>query len=208
MAQDRAQFDHLLGSVLAQLSFKLDSGQASILYKHYELLVQWNSRMNLTAIRDPEKVVFRHFGESLAVAKLIGPGVGPVVDIGSGAGFPGVPVAVCWPDREVTLVESTAKKAIFLKEIARQQANLRVFEGRFEEFQGNAEWVTMRGVASSGIEAQIGRVAHRVAWIVSAAKAVESADGLGVGEVVEHPVPWDRRTVILSGEIGTIPGST
>lgn len=203
MSQDRAQFDRFLASVLSQLAFKLDSDQTNVLYKHYELLFQWNRRMNLTAIRDPEKVVFRHFGESLAVAKLIGPGSGRVVDIGSGAGFPGAPVAVCCPQRHVTLLESAGKKAIFLKEIARIQQNLAVYEGRLDQFQKQLEWATMRGVAPSGVVGEIGRVAQMLALIIGATKASEAASQLGLRDVKEHPIPWDSRTVILVGSLSS-----
>lgn len=201
MSQERAQFDRFLAAVLAQLAFKLDSDQTNVLYKHYELLFQWNRRMNLTAIRDPEKVVFRHFGESLAVAKLIGPGGGPVVDIGSGAGFPGAPVAACWHQRHVTLLESSGKKAIFLKEIARFRENLVVSEGRLDQFQMKVEWATMRGVAPGGIGGEVGRVAQMLALIIGATKAPEAANQLRLSDVKEHPVPWDSRTVILVGSL-------
>jgi len=201
MSLDRAEFDRLLASVLAQLGFQLDSHQADMLYKHYQLLGRWSRRINLTSISDPEKVVFRHFGESLAVAKLIGPGVGRVVDIGAGAGFPGVPVAVCWPHRQVTLVESAGKKAVFLKEIERIQPNLTVYEGRFEQYQGQAEWAIMRAVGASGVETQVRKVAQWLAFIGSAAKAFEVARQFGLAEIEERSVPWDARTVIVSGEI-------
>jgi 16S rRNA (guanine527-N7)-methyltransferase len=200
MQTDRPLFDRLLDSVLAQLGLKLESDQASALYQHYALLMQWNRRINLTSITDPEKVVFRHFGESLAAAKVIGAGAGAIVDIGSGAGFPGGPIAVLWPQRRVTLVESAGKKAVFLKEIARIQPNLRVFGGRFEVFQGPAEWATMRGVASQTV-GRLDRVAERAAMIGAAASAAEAAEELGLAGVVEHSIPWDPRTVVVVGRL-------
>jgi 16S rRNA (guanine527-N7)-methyltransferase len=200
MSQDRAEFERLLSSVLGQLVLKLDSDQVDILYKHYDLLSQWNKRINLTAIKDVETVVFRHFGESLAVGKVIGPGSGAVVDIGSGGGFPGVPVAVCWPERRVTLVESVGKKAVFLKEIARMLPNLSVFAGRLEDFEGRAEWATMRGVAIDGMEKQIGRVAQKVALVISLTKVSEATRNLRLVDIQRSYIPWDRRMMILAGK--------
>jgi 16S rRNA (guanine527-N7)-methyltransferase len=202
MSADWTQFDRLLESVLAQLGFNLDSNQINLLHKHYSVLTYWNERVNLTAIRTLEEAVFRHFGESLAVAKVIGPGGGSVVDIGSGAGFPGFPVAVACPDRHVTLVESAGKKAIFLKEIGRMRPNVAVFDKRFEEFGGRSEWAIMRGVASGEVSGHVGDVSERVAVLVSAGKASHVAEELGLGGTEKHELAWDPRTVVLVGRTG------
>ena len=95
---------------------------------YIDILLRWNSRVNLTAIRDPEEIVTRHFGESLFAARVLFPmcpPVSPVVkdfrvaDVGSGAGFPGVPLKLWNPAIHLTLIESNQKKATFLKELAR-----------------------------------------------------------------------------------------
>ena len=196
-----AQFDRLMSSVLDQLGLRLESGQIDRLYRHYTLLDHWNRHISLTAIRDPEEVVVRHFGESLAVATLIGPGVGAVVDIGSGAGFPGAPIAVCWAGRHVTLVESSGKKGVFLKELVRPEGNLSVFVGRLEEFDGRAEWVTMRGVAAREVAGKVKRVAGKAAVIQSASRSSSAIEDLRMIEVEEHPMPWDPRTTVVVGQV-------
>jgi 16S rRNA (guanine527-N7)-methyltransferase len=199
MPDDWAEFDRFLESVLIQLRLKLDPRQLSLLHQHHTLLNYWNKRMNLTAVRTIEEVVFRHFGESLALAKVIGPGVGSVVDIGSGAGFPGVPLAVACPDRHVTLVESVGKKAMFLKEIARLLPNTAVFDKRFGEFEGRVKWAIMRGVAPGEVARHVTEVAQRMAAIVSAAKASRAAVDLGLRGAEVRQIPWDSRTVVLIG---------
>ncbi|MGB9145730.1 MAG: 16S rRNA (guanine(527)-N(7))-methyltransferase RsmG, partial [Acidobacteriaceae bacterium] len=78
------------------------------------LLLRWNARMNLTAVRDPESILRRHFAESLFAAEHIPPGVATLLDFGSGAGFPGIPIAIARPEIAVTLAESQNKKAAFL----------------------------------------------------------------------------------------------
>jgi 16S rRNA (guanine527-N7)-methyltransferase len=93
-------------AILPQLSVYLD------------LLLKWNARTNLTAIRDPEEIVRRHFGESLFAARHIG-GCSTLLDFGSGAGFPGLPIQLYRPDIAVTLAESQNKKATFLREAVR-----------------------------------------------------------------------------------------
>jgi 16S rRNA (guanine527-N7)-methyltransferase len=93
-------------AILPQLSLYLD------------LLLKWNARTNLTAIRDPEEIVRRHFGESLFAARHIGE-CATLLDFGSGAGFPGLPIQLFRPDIAVTLAESQNKKATFLREAVR-----------------------------------------------------------------------------------------
>ena len=95
---------------------------------YIDILQRWNARINLTAIRDEEQIVTRHFGESLFAARNLFPlcpSVPPVVkglevaDVGSGAGFPGIPIKLWAPDVSLTLIESNQKKATFLKEVTR-----------------------------------------------------------------------------------------
>ncbi|HWW22665.1 MAG TPA: 16S rRNA (guanine(527)-N(7))-methyltransferase RsmG, partial [Edaphobacter sp.] len=107
--------------ILPQLSLYLD------------LLLKWNARTNLTAIRDPEEIVRRHFGESLFAAQHIGP-CDTLLDLGSGAGFPGLPIALLHPEVRVTLAESQNKKSTFLREAARTLAlpNVEIWPARVE----------------------------------------------------------------------------
>src|SRR5271165_5244720 len=117
----------------------LSPSQLQSISTYIDILLRWNARINLTAIRDPEEIVARHFGESLFAARHLFPGgraalqgcvtgagglgalapVGSVADLGSGAGFPGIPIKLWAPDISLTLIESNQKKATFLREIAR-----------------------------------------------------------------------------------------
>ena len=85
---------------------------------YLQLLLKWNARTNLTAIRDPEEIVRRHFGEGLFAAQHLGT-CSSLLDFGSGAGFPGLPIQLCRPDLQVTLAESQNKKSTFLREVVR-----------------------------------------------------------------------------------------
>jgi 16S rRNA (guanine527-N7)-methyltransferase len=89
---------------------------------YLDLLLKWNARTNLTAIRDPEGIVCRHFGESLFCGVQLAsrlPAQATVLDFGSGAGFPGLPLQLLLPEYKVTLAESQGKKASFLREVIR-----------------------------------------------------------------------------------------
>jgi 16S rRNA (guanine527-N7)-methyltransferase len=128
---------------------------------YIDILLRWNARINLTAIRDPETIVTRHFGESLFAARClsvpercdVGAGVSPVpapglIDFGSGAGFPGLPIKIWAPHLPVTLIESSQKKATFLREVIRALTltNIDVFCGRAASFSSQGEFVTLRAV--------------------------------------------------------------
>lgn len=118
--------------------------------KYIDLLLKWNARINLTAIRAPEEIVERHFGESFFAAGHIlakGP-VKRAIDFGSGAGFPGVPFALLAPEVEVTLIESSQKKSTFLKELIYSLGlrNVKVFSGRAESYSQSADLVMLRAV--------------------------------------------------------------
>ena len=121
------------------------------LAQYLELLLRWNAKTNLTAIREPEAIVTRHFGESLfAAGVLFGPEPPKpgttLADFGSGAGFPGVPIKLAFPDLSVTLIESQNKKATFLKEVIRtlRLDGIEVYGGRAEQWDKTADVVTMR----------------------------------------------------------------
>ncbi|HKF48751.1 MAG TPA: 16S rRNA (guanine(527)-N(7))-methyltransferase RsmG [Terracidiphilus sp.] len=111
------------------------------------LLMRWNARVNLTAIRDMEGILRRHFVESIVYARALPTGIGSFLDLGSGAGFPGIPVALCRPAIHVTLAESQGKKAAFLREAIRVvKIQVEVYAGRAEALDRSFDCVGMRAV--------------------------------------------------------------
>jgi 16S rRNA (guanine527-N7)-methyltransferase len=86
---------------------------------YLSLILRWNTRVNLTSIRDDSGIITRHFVESIACARALPPGIITLLDFGSGAGFPGIPIALCRPEIAVTVAESQGKKAAFLQEAIR-----------------------------------------------------------------------------------------
>lgn len=97
----------------AEMGLRLDAEQLKQLGRHVDLLLKWNKSINLTAIKDPEEVLEKHVLDSLAVAPVVPSG--SLLDAGTGAGFPGIPVAIARPELEVVLVDSVQKKVAFLK---------------------------------------------------------------------------------------------
>ena len=125
--------------LLEPFGLSLSSDQISQLIAYLELLLRWNKKINLTSIRDAPSCVRRHFGESLCLGRWVALN-GRLLDIGSGAGFPGLCLKIIFPDLSVTLLEPVAKKRAFLKEVARVCGmNLVEVRGeRLEDFAGAA----------------------------------------------------------------------
>ncbi len=118
-----------------------------VLYGH--VLMKWNSRMNLTAIRDADGILQRHIVESVAAAEFLPVGIKTLLDFGSGAGLPGVPIAICREEVVVTLAESQSKRAAFLAEVSRSiGVPMQVHAGRVSAMPAGARFdvVTLRAV--------------------------------------------------------------
>ncbi len=120
--------------------------QLTLLEDHYRLLLRWNRKINLTRITSLQDVVRYHYCESLYLATRLPKGMLRIVDIGSGAGFPGIPVAISRPECTVDLVESHQRKAVFLREAARKLPNVRVLPQRAEAVTNSYDWTISRAI--------------------------------------------------------------
>jgi 16S rRNA (guanine527-N7)-methyltransferase len=125
----------------------LDTAQTQRFEALFSLFLRWSARINLTSIRDEEGILKRHFVESIACARSLPAGISTLLDFGSGAGFPGLPIALCRPEIAVTLAESQGKKAAFLREAVRVLGvAAKVHSGRAESLATQFDCVTMRAV--------------------------------------------------------------
>jgi 16S rRNA (guanine527-N7)-methyltransferase len=114
------ELERQLRSAGAEIGITPDNRLVAGLTRYLDLLLLWNRRVNLTAIRDPADIVLKHFVDSLAVLPFLPVAARSVVDVGSGAGFPGAVIALARPDLLVALVESVHKKAAFLEALRRE----------------------------------------------------------------------------------------
>ncbi|HET7358878.1 MAG TPA: 16S rRNA (guanine(527)-N(7))-methyltransferase RsmG [Rhodanobacteraceae bacterium] len=133
---------------IAALGLELPAGAQARLLDYLELLQRWNRAYNLTAVRDPAQMVSRHLLDSLAIAPFVAGAT--LADLGSGAGLPGIPLAIATPARAVTLVDTNGKKARFLREAVRSLAldNVTVVQARVEDLDGRFDCITARAFAS------------------------------------------------------------
>ena len=144
-----ARIAELLDTFIAPAT--LSDSQLQHISTYIDILLKWNARTNLTAIRDEEGIVSRHFGESFFAARYLLADAVPglrVFDIGSGAGFPGLPMKLYAPEISLTLIESHNKKAIFLREVIRALSltDVTVISARAEMISDTADLVTLRAV--------------------------------------------------------------
>ena len=119
-------------------------------FTYMELLIEWNEKINLTAIIEPEEIILKHFIDSITILKEIKDG-GTLVDVGTGAGFPGIPLSIMNPTIKITLVDSLNKRLIFLQEVINQLKleNVEIVHARAEEFGQNKKYREKFDIATS-----------------------------------------------------------
>ena len=159
--------------------------QLDLLARHYDLLCNWNKTINLTRIRGVREAVQFHYCESLFLGQWLPKGKLRVADVGSGPGFPGIPLAVLRPDCNIDLIESHQRKAAFLNEASRHLPNVNVVCKRAEECTGGYDWMISRAVRVEGL------LKLKLASSLAVLAGVGDADGL---EVLK--VPWGERRVL------------
>jgi 16S rRNA (guanine527-N7)-methyltransferase len=148
MSEDSNRIGPRLNALLSEAGLSpLDPALAIQFEDYLSLLLRWNARVNLTAARDQEGILSRHFVESIACARVVPAGIETLLDFGSGAGFPGIPIALCRPEIAVTLGESQGKKAAFLQEAVRVLGiSAKVYAERAELLATQFACVTLRAV--------------------------------------------------------------
>ena len=135
---------------------QLNVEQKEKFYKYMNLLVEWNEKINLTAIVDPKEVILKHFVDSLTISKFLKDGY-KLIDVGTGAGFPGIPNKIYNENLDVTLLDSLKKRTIFLDEVINELEfkNIKSMHSRVEEFAQNKEYREKFDVATSRAVAQL-----------------------------------------------------
>ena len=174
---------------------ELSSDQLDKLELHYELMIRWNKIINLTRIVREDDVVDLHYAESLFLGAQLPTGPLRIADLGSGAGFPGYPVAVLRPECSVWLIESHQRKSVFLKEVSRPLGNVSVLACRAEDVKETFDWVVSRAVSSQDLEDVALRLAPNLALLGSIIREDASKT---------VPIPWaqNRNVAIVSRETG------
>ncbi len=140
-----------LAAGLAELGLDLPEAAQRKLLAFRDLLLKWNKTYNLTALRDPDQAISHHLLDSLAILPHVGPG--PLLDVGSGGGLPGIPLAIARPELAVSMVDTVQKKATFLQQAAIELglANVTAHHARVEEMPGQYAQISSRAFAELGL---------------------------------------------------------
>lgn len=134
------QWDEIIRKGIAPFGMNIDEQQILLLYRHAQALLQWNRKINLTAITDPKEIAIKHFIDSLAPLPFLKP-MQHVLDVGSGGGFPGLPLKVLCPSIELTLLDAVRKKTSFIQHAIRtlKLKGARAIHGRVEDLSYPAQ---------------------------------------------------------------------
>ena len=196
--------------ILAEYSVRRDTRLVANLQTYISLLLKWNQKISLTTITDPEEIVRIHFGESLFAASAVPIRVGRLADVGTGPGFPGIPLRMSSEQIDLTLVESNVKKSAFLHEVIRALSldHVTVFHGRMEDFPSSAagfDFITARALGSyedllrwAAVNLSAG--GKVVLWLgEDDSQAISSIAGWRWRDSV--PIPLSKRRCLLIGSL-------
>ncbi len=196
-----------LAAGLTDLGIALPDAAQRKLLAFRDLLLKWNKTYNLTALRDPEQAISHHLLDSLSILPYVGSG--PLLDVGSGGGLPGIPLAIARPDLPVGMVDTVQKKATFLQQalIELDLKNVAVHHARVEEMQGQYAQISSRAFAE--IALFVGLTRHLLApggrWLAMKGQRPDDElkalpDDVAVEAIVPLDVPGlaaERHLIIL-----------
>ncbi len=174
----------------------LSPSQVLALEAHYQLLLKWNRTLNLTRVESLEEAVERHYCESMFLASHLPVGPMRIADIGSGAGFPGFPVAIARPDCQVTLIESHQRKAVFLREASRSLSNIRVLAQRAEAVTEAFDHAISRAVSYADLMNPLQLLAVNVDLLTG---MDAPPDSMPIEWQPAIPLPWGKHHVLRIG---------
>ena len=135
------EFVKKISNYLDEIQIKLNDKQLMQFYKYMNLLIEWNKKINLTSIIEPEEIIIKHFVDSVIISKYIEKGL-KVIDVGTGAGFPGIPLKIVRDDIEIVLLDSLNKRFNFLNEVIKdiKLEKIQTIHARVEEFAKNKKY--------------------------------------------------------------------
>lgn len=158
---NKEEFNNFLEQYIEKMNIVLDETQKSQFYKYMNLLIEWNQKINLTAIIEPKDIILKHFVDSMTINKYLEENIN-IIDVGTGAGFPGIPIKISKQNLNVTLLDSLNKRINFLNTVVDKLKleNINCIHGRAEEFarmkqkRENYDVATSRAVANLNVLAE------------------------------------------------------
>ncbi len=181
------------------LGFNFSVEQLEKFYKYMNLLIEWNEKMNLTAITEPNDIILKHFIDSITINKYIENNA-KVVDVGTGAGFPGIPLSIIRTDLQITLVDSLNKRLIFLQEIKKELElkNIDIVHARVEEIGQNKNYRETFDIATSRAVANLSTLSE---YLVPLVKIKGKCVCMKASDAEEEIKQAENAVNILGGKI-------
>lgn len=198
----KEEFAKKIQELSNEIGIVLKEKQISQFYTYLELLLDWNEKMNLTAITVPDEIILKHFIDSMTIAKQIKENA-KVIDVGTGAGFPGIPLKIMREDIAVTLLDSLNKRINFLNEVMNQLklTKIQTIHSRVEEFGQNKKYREKFDYATSRAVANLSTLAEYLIPLVKINGICISMKGSNVEEEIQQS---EKAISILGGKIETI----
>lgn len=171
-------------------------------FAYMKLLIEWNEKMNLTAIIEPEEIILKHFIDSITILKEI-KNDSKLVDVGTGAGFPGIPLSIMNPTLKITLVDSLNKRLIFLQEVVNQLKlqNIEIVHARAEEFGQNKKYRESFDISTSRAVANLSTLSE---YLIPLVKVGGKVISMKASEAQEEISEAKKAIEVLGGRIDKI----
>lgn len=196
------EFSKLISSYGKEISIEFSNIQIERFYKYMNLLIEWNEKINLTAITEPKEIIIKHFIDSLTVLKDI-KGKNTLVDVGTGAGFPGIPLKIMDEEIKITLLDSLNKRINFLNEVINQLdlKNIETIHSRVEEAGKNKKYRERFDIATARAVANLATLSEYMLPLVKVGGKSICMKGSEVSEELQNS---KKAISILGGEIENI----
>lgn len=192
------EFSQKIKAYAKEINILLDEEQISQFYQYMQILLEWNEKINLTAITKQEEIILKHFIDSITIANYI-PANAKLVDVGTGAGFPGIPLKIIRRDMEITLLDSLNKRINFLKEVIEKLSlkKIQAIHARVEEIGQNKSYRESFDVATSRAVANLATLSEYLIPLVR-------LDGICIsmkGSEIEEEIKQSRKAISVLGGI-------
>lgn len=199
---DKIEFEKCFRKYLEKIEIDINDKQIEKFYKYMNLLLEWNKKINLTAITDYNEIILKHFVDSLTINKYIGKN-NYIVDVGTGAGFPGIPLKIMRDDIKIVLVDSLNKRINFLNEVIKELEleNIKTVHARAEELGRNKEYRQKFDIATSRAVANLSTLSEYIIPLIKIKGKCICMKGKEVKEELNNSL---KAIKILGGKIEKI----